>query len=158
MNNYEDLQKLDELRKTGAISDEEYQKEKEKIFNQAENPKTTNSNPLLGLTENSYVALMHISQFAGVILPGLGFAVPIILWILNKDNNAHVDAIGKHIINFMISIFIYYAASGVLCCIVIGIPMLIALGIMHIVFVIIAAIKANNGETWRYPLTINFLK
>jgi len=156
--NYEDLQKLDELRKTGAISEEEYQQEKEKFFNQTENAKTANSNPLFGLTENSYIALMHTSQFAGVILPGLGFAAPIILWVMNKDNNAHVDAVGKHITNFMISIFIYYAASGVLCCLVIGIPMLIVLGILHIVFVIIAAIKANSGETWRYPLTIDFLK
>jgi len=156
--NYDDLKTLDELRRTGAISEEEYQKEKEKFFNQAKNSQTGNSNPLLGLTESSYIALMHVSQFAGYILAGLGFAVPIILWVMNKDNNAKVDLVGKHIINFMISMFIYYAVSGVLCCVVIGIPMLIALGIMHFVFIIIATIKANNGETWRYPLTIDFLK
>ena len=156
--NYNDLKTLDELRRTGAISEEEYQKEKEKFFNQTQNSQTSNSNPLLGMTENSYIALMHISQFAGLILPGLGFAAPVILWVMNKDNSAQVNSAGKHIINFMISMLIYYAISGVLCCIVIGIPMLIALGIMHIVFIIIATIKANGGVTWRYPLTIDFLK
>jgi len=156
--NYDDLKTLDELRRSGAISEEEYQKEKERFFNQAENFRTANSKSLFGLEENSYIALMHISQFAGIIVPGLGFVAPILLWLANKDNNVKVDSVGKHITNFMISMFIYYAASGVLCCLLIGIPMLIALGIMHIVFVIIAAIKANSGETWRYPLTIDFLK
>jgi len=156
--NYDDLKTLDELRRNGAITEEEYEREKQKFFNRPENSQTTNSNQLLGLSENSYIALMHISQFAGIIVPGLGFIVPVILWAMNKDYNAKVNSVGKHIINFMISMLIYYAISGVLCCIVIGIPMLIALGIIHIVFVIIATIKANNGETWRYPLTIDILK
>jgi len=156
--NYNDLKTLDDLRRAGAISEEEYQKEKEKFFNQAENSQTSNSNALFGMAENSYIALMHVSQFAGVIVPGLGFVAPILLWLANRENNVKVDAVGKHIINFMISMFIYYAISGVLCCILIGIPMLIALGITHIVFVIMAAIKANNGVIWKYPLTIDFLK
>ena len=156
--NYDELKNLDELKRTGAISEEEYQKEKEKFFNRPGNSQTTNSNPLLGLTENSYIALMHVSQFAGIIIPGLGFILPVILWAMNKENNAKVNAVGKHILNFMLSMLIYYAVSGVLCCIVVGLPMLIALGIMQIVFIIIATIKATNGETWRYPLTIDFLK
>jgi len=154
--NYDDLLKLDELRKAGVITEEEYQNEKQKFFNQKQNPQT--QQPLLGLSENSYIALMHISQFAGIIIPGFGFAVPVVLWLLNKEYNLKVDTVGKQIINFMISMFIYYAVSGVLCCIVIGIPMLIVLGILHIVFVIMATLKANNGETWKYPLTIDFLK
>jgi uncharacterized Tic20 family protein len=154
--NYDDLKTLDELRKNGAISEEEYQKEKEKFFNRTENSQTTK--PLFGLTENSYIALMHVSQLAGYILPGLGFIAPILLWMMNKDSNAKVDATGKHILNFMISMFIYYAFAGVLCCLLIGIPILIALGVLHLIFIIIAALKANNGETWRYPLTIDFLK
>jgi len=155
--NYDDLKKLDELRKSGAISEEEYEKEKQRFFDRPDNFQTKNSNPLWGLSENSYIAMMHVSQFAGILLPGLGFIAPVILWAMNKDTNANVNIAGKNIINFMISMLIYYAASGVLCCFVIGIPMLITLGIMHIVFVIIATIKANNGEKWRYPLTVNFL-
>ena len=156
--NYDDLRTLDDLRRSGAISEEEYQKEKERFFNRAENPQSTNSNPLLGMSEDSYIALMHVSQFAGYILAGLGFAAPVILWMMNKDNNAKVNSVGKHIINFIISMLIYYVISGILCCLLIGIPMLIALGIMQLVFIIIATIKANKGQTWKYPLTIDFLK
>ena len=156
--NYDDLKKLDELRRNGAISEEEYQREKEKFFSQTGNAQSTNSNPLLGMSENSYIALMHVSQFGGYLLPGLGFAAPVILWLMNKDINAKVDSVGKHIINFMISMLIYYAFGGVLCCLLIGIPILIALGVIHFVFIILATIKANNGETWKYPLTVDFLK
>jgi len=154
--NYDDLKNLDELRRTGVISEEEYQREKEKFFNRAEN--SFFSKPLLGLTENSYIALMHISLLAGFILPGLGLAIPVTMWLLNKDNNPKVDSVGRHIVNFMISMLIYLAVSGILSCILIGVPMLISLSILYVVFVIIAAIKANSGESWKYPLTIDFLK
>jgi uncharacterized Tic20 family protein len=154
--NYDDLKKLDELRKNGAISEEEYQREKEKFFNQPDN--SSFAKPLWGLEENSYIALMHISQLAGYILPGLGFIAPVVLWMMNKDNNAKVDSAGKDILNFMLSLLIYGAASVVLALILIGFPLLIALGVMQVVFAIMAAIKANNGETLRYPLSINFLR
>jgi len=156
--NYDDLKKLDELRRNGAISEEEYQREKERFFSQAGNTQSTNSNPLFGMTEDSYIALMHVSQFAGYLLPGLGFAAPVILWLMNKDTNSKVDSVGKHIINFMISMLIYFCIAVVLCILLIGIPMLIALGFLHFVFIIIATIKAVNGETWKYPLTVDFLK
>ena len=157
---YDDLVQLDELRKRGAISEEEYEREKQRLFNRYDHSHTSSSssNPLLGLSENSYVALMHISQFAGFLLPGLGFVAPVILWVINKDNNERVNSVGKHILNFMISMLLYFVASGVLCFLLIGIPMLIALGITQIVCIIIATIKAKNGEAWRYPLTIDFLK
>jgi len=156
--NYEDLKTLDELRKSGAISEEEYEKEKQKFFNQNENSQPKNSSQLFGMSENSYIALMHISQFAGVLLPGLGLIAPIILWVMNKENNVNVNIAGKNILNFMISMLIYIIASSILIIVLIGIPMLVALGIMYIVFVIMAAIKANSGETWKYPLTISFIK
>jgi uncharacterized Tic20 family protein len=154
--NYDDLRKLDELRKEGVISEEEYQREKEKFFNRTGNSQS--EKPLFGLSENSYIALMHVSQLGGFLLPGLGFAAPVILWMLNKDNNAKIDAVGKHIINFMISMFLFYVISGVLVCLGIGLLMLAALSIVHIVFIIIATLKANNGESWKYPLTIDILK
>lgn len=154
--NYDDLKTLDELRRNGAITEEEYQTEKQKFFDrQAEN---SSSKPLLGMTENSYMALMHISQLSGYLLPFFGFIAPVILWMINKDTNAKVDATGKHILNFILSWFIYAFGAAILCLLLIGIPLLIALSITQFVFAIIAAIKANNGEFWKYPFTIEFLK
>ncbi|MDR2622305.1 MAG: DUF4870 domain-containing protein [Dysgonamonadaceae bacterium] len=154
--NYEDLKTLDELRKNGSITEEEYQREKDKIFNNAGGQ--SHSSPFLGMTENSYVALMHISQLGGYILPGLGFFAPLILWMLNKDKSARVNAAGKEIINFIVSMVIYAVISGVLCIILVGFLLLGLIAIMQIACAIIAAIKANNGDNYVYPMTIRFLR
>lgn len=156
---YEDLKILDELKEKGSITEEEYQREKAKIMNDNENAfSETAKKPLFGMAENTYLMLMHLSQFAGYLLPGLGFLTPIILRITNKDTNANVDKHGKNIANFLISYLIYAIASGILILILIGIPLLFAIGIMQFIFIIMATVKANNGEYWKYPLTIEFIK
>ena len=137
-------------------TEEEYQREKEKVLN-------NQNNTFLGLTENYYLLLMHLSQFFGFIIPVLGFAAPFIMWLLNKDNSANIDQHGKNIANFTISMLIYYAVAyctvfGIFCFILIGIPLLFLLGIIQFIFIILAAIKAGNGEYWEYPLSIKFIK
>ena len=70
-----------------------------------------------------------------------------------------VDYSGKEALNFQISITIYMIASTPLLC---GGPLVllawIPLGIVAVIFTIIAAIKANNGEYYRYPITIRIIK
>lgn len=153
---YEDLKILDELREKGSITEEEYQQEKAKLLNEQNAAFAgATKKPLFGMEENTYLMLMHLSQFAGFIIPLAGFIVPILMWITNKENNVHVDKHGKNILNFTISYLIY---TTVLAITIIGIPLLIALGVIYIVFVIMATVKANNGIYWKYPLTIEFLK
>lgn len=153
MDKYEDLRILEDLRSKGAISEEEYQREKDKILSSSFSGQTKNS---LGMEENTYLMLMHLSQFAGFIIAGLGFVIPIVMWLVNADKSEAVSRHGKNIANFMLSMLIYIVISIILCLVLIGIPMLIALGIIEIVFIIIAALKANNREYWKYPLSIPF--
>ena len=101
--------------------------------------------------------ILHISVLAGFVLPLAGLIAPIMIWQLKKDELPGLDAHGKNAINWMISAAIYMVVSVPLVFVVIGIPMLIALGAAGIVFPIIAAIKANNGEVWKYPLSIGFV-
>lgn len=152
---YEDLKSLDELRKNGSITEEEYQREKERILNSKDSENRNNSQ-LWGMSENSFLMLLHLSQFGGFILPFFGFILPIIMWATQKDGNANVDRHGKNILNFILSWIIYGAVAGVLTLVLIGLPILIVLGVLEIVFVIMAALKANNGEYWSYPMTIKF--
>lgn len=152
MDKYEDLKTLEDLRSKGAITEEEYQQEKSKILNE-DYPRAKS----LGMDENTYLTLMHLSQFAGFIIFGLGFIAPVIMWQINKEN-PNVDKHGKNITNFMISMIIYASVSAVLILLLIGIPMLIAIGVLELVCIIIAAVKAANGEYWKYPLTIPFFK
>ena len=108
---YEDLKILAELREKGVLTEEEYQREKAKILNEERKSDTSGSfgKPLFGLDEKTYLTLMHVSQLAGFLAPLIGFIIPLILWIANKDVNPKVDWHGKNIMNFIIS-FVIYAA------------------------------------------------
>lgn len=101
---------------------------------------------------------LHLSQLANLIFFPIGIVAPILLWQLNKEKMPALDAHGKMVVNWMISSTIYAIVSIVLVFVLVGILLLIALGIVGIVFPIIGAVKANNGELWEYPLTIKFLK
>ncbi|MDQ3043322.1 MAG: DUF4870 domain-containing protein [Acidobacteriota bacterium] len=101
---------------------------------------------------------LHLSQLLNIIIPFAGVIVPIVLWQVKKDEIPALDAHGKMVANWLISSLIYLAVSLVLTLVLIGILGFIAVGIMSVVFPIIGAIKANNGELWEYPLTIKFLK
>lgn len=156
---YEDLKILDELREKGSITEEEFEREKAKILSDNNRRYTrSNANPLFGMTQNTYLMLMHLSQFASWIIPFVGIIAPIIMWTSNKDNNAEVDRHGKNILNFNISYAIYTVVSMILIIVLIGFPLLLVLLAIFTITVIIASVKASNGEYWEYPLTIKFFK
>ena len=110
--------------------------------------------------ENQWAMALHLSQLAHfvVIVPFAGFIAPILIWQLKKGEFPGLDVHGKIVVNWLISALIYGAVSALLLIVLIGIPLLVVLGILGIVFPIIGGIKANNGETWKYPLSISFLK
>lgn len=101
---------------------------------------------------------LHLSQLLNFIIPFGGVVAPILIWQFKKDEIPALDAHGKMVTNWVISAAIYGVVSAVLCIVLIGFLGLAALFIMGIVFPIIGAIKANNGEFYEYPLTIKFLK
>lgn len=111
---------------------------------------------------NQWAMFVHLSQLANCIAPSAGIIAPIVLWQIKKDEFPVIDQHGKMVTNWLISAFIYGVASVLLCFTIIGmlvgIPALFLLGIAGVVFPIIGGIKANNGEFWPYPLTIQFLK
>ena len=149
MNIYDDLEKLKGLLDNGAITQEEYEREKARILAQQYQMKKDNNTWDLGVDENTFVALIHASQFISA------FIIPLIAWILLKNKSLILDAAGKNILNFEISFTLYSAILLVTCVgsVLIPIPLVIM-----VIFIVIAMIKAGNGETWEYPLSIRFLK
>lgn len=109
-----------------------------------------------GMEEKQFLMLMHLSQLAGIIIPLAGLVLPIIMWATNKDESKEVDRHGKVILNWLISSIIYFIVCTILMLVLIGFIGFFALVIMHLVFVIIGAIKANEGTLWPYPLSIPF--
>jgi hypothetical protein len=111
-----------------------------------------------GMPLNTYCMMIHLSQLTSIIMPGLGFILPIVMWAMNKDKKEEIDIHGKITINWLISLFLYSVVCGILVFIFIGIVGLIILVLLNFVFAIIAAIKANDNQVWTYPLSIRFLK
>ena len=105
-----------------------------------------------------WAMFLHLSQLAGFVIPLVGLVAPIIIWQTQKAQYPILDEHGKTVVNWIISELIYGAICFVLMFVVIGFPMLMVLGILGVVFPIIGGVKANNGELWRYPMTINIIK
>ncbi|RLC24504.1 MAG: DUF4870 domain-containing protein [Deltaproteobacteria bacterium] len=108
--------------------------------------------------KNMWAMFCHLSAFAGYIVPLGSILGPLIIWSIKKDQYPAIDDHGKEALNFNISIAIYMIIAAILIVIVVGIFMLIALWVFQTVMIIMASIKANNGEFFKYPLTIQFIK
>lgn len=80
------------------------------------------------------------------------------IWLIKKDQFPLVDKEGKESINFQISLTIYGVVAAILCFILIGFFLVAALYLFYLIGVIIASIKTYEGKSFRYPLTIRFLK
>lgn len=100
--------------------------------------------------------LLHLSLLAGFIIPLGGLIVPIVIYILKKDELPGLEAHWNVVINWLISALIYSVVCFILIFVAIGIFLLFGLGLIAVIFPIIGAIKANDGEVWPYPLSIRF--
>ncbi|SRR6056297_164585 len=105
-----------------------------------------------------WAMILHLSVLAGLIVPFAGLLAPIIIFILKKEELPGLIPHGYVVFNWMISALIYAIVSAILVLILIGFLGLLAVAVLSIVFPIIGAIKASEGEVWPYPLSIKFFK
>jgi uncharacterized Tic20 family protein len=167
MNVADELEKLRQLHQSGVLDDEEFALAKAKLLRESSEAQSWTAVPLestgIGPAAQEQQArqwafFLHLSILAGFVVPIAGLVVPIAIWQLKKDELPGIDAHGKNAVNWIISAIIYAVVCVILILVIIGIPLLIALGVVAVIFPIVAAIKANNGEVWKYPLSISFLK
>lgn len=105
----------------------------------------------------TWAMLCHIGAFAGYIIPFGHIIVPLVIWLIKKDESPFVDDQGKESLNFQISMSIYAIIAALLTLVVIGLALLFAVVIFDVIMVIIAAVRANNGERYRYPLCLRLI-
>lgn len=108
--------------------------------------------------DNQLLAITHLSQLI-TLLTGFGSLIlPLIFWLTQKEKVYQMDAHGKNIVNFQLSLIVYYIICVPLILLFgLGLLGFIALGIISIIFPIINAIKASRGEVLTYPLCLNFI-
>jgi len=104
-----------------------------------------------------WAMIAYLSALAGFVIPFGNILGPLIVWLVKKDEMSFVDDQGKEALNFNISMTIYMLVSGVLIFVLIGIPLLVILGIAWLILIILAAVKANEGTAYRYPLTLRLV-
>ena len=107
--------------------------------------------------ERLWAMLAHLLSFVAAYI-ALGFIAPLVVLLVFGPRSAYVRAHAVESLNFNLSWLIYAIVGVVLIFLGIGILILLALGIAYVVFVIIASIRANNGEFFRYPLTLRFIR
>jgi len=100
--------------------------------------------------------LTALCVFVGV--PFGNILGPLIIWVLKREMHPFIDDQGRESVNFQISMIIYTFMAGILVIVGIGILLLIALAVFEVVVVIVAAVRASEGVSYRYPVTIRFLK
>lgn len=97
-----------------------------------------------------WIVFSHIS-----LLLGIGIVVPLIIYLVKKDESEQIAHHSREALNFHISIIIYSLICAITC---IGIPLIFVITIGGIVVSIIAAVKSSDAVPYRYPLTLRLVK
>ena len=108
--------------------------------------------------DNQLLVLTHLSQLLTYITGFGGLIVPLVIWITQRDRIYTMDEQGKEIVNFQLSLIIYaLVCIPLILAFGLGILGFIALGILSVIYPIINAIRASNGQVPKYPLSLNFV-
>lgn len=119
-------------------------------------PPATSGSP--SAEERQWGMFAHLSTLIGIIIPFGTLLGPLVVWLVKKDTMPFVDDQGKEALNFNITVFIALVVSGILTLVVIGLLLLVVVGIAWLVLSIMAALAANKGEAYRYPMTLRLIK
>ena len=120
--------------------------------------------------ERQWAMFAHLSAIAGGLLTsntlgGIGCVLgPLIIWQIKKDTMPFVTDQAKEALNFNITV-----ALALLVLVLLGIgtlgigflvtaPLMLILGVAALVFIVIAAVKANDGVAYRYPFALRLVK
>jgi uncharacterized protein len=130
--------------------------------------------------------LFSVLLCAFMPIPFLGALPPYIVWKLGRDRHPFIDEQGREAINFQISMTVYLLVSVILWILIAfttcmaafsgvnavqsavsslfpwilfsGLVILVVFAVFMMATIVFAAIKANQGQSYRYPFTIRFLQ
>ncbi len=87
-----------------------------------------------------------------------GFIAPLVIYLIKKDESQYVSEHAKESLNFQITIFLGYIIGFLTLIILIGILILMFIGIIHLVLVIVATIRASENKMYRYPINFRIIR
>jgi len=107
--------------------------------------------PLNPSDEKLWATLIHVGGIFFSFIPAL------VGYLVLKDRGPFVRAHAATALNFQLTMLIAQVVAGILWLVFIGALLTIAVSIVTLVFSIIAAVKANQGQWYTYPLSIKFV-
>jgi uncharacterized Tic20 family protein len=109
--------------------------------------------------ERTWGMLAHLSALAGLVMPLIGIVLgPLAVWLARRDDSPFVAAHAKEALNFNLSVLLAAIACMLLMLVFVGFLLGTALFVAWLVMTLVAAIKASEGETYRYPFSLRFIR
>ncbi|MHC4415125.1 MAG: DUF4870 domain-containing protein [Planctomycetota bacterium] len=103
--------------------------------------------------DRNYAIAIHLSPLAAFAF-GPAIIVPLILWLIRKDESAFDNDHGREMVNAILSFFLYHVVAIITLIGIIALPALYILGVVNLIR---GAVAAGRGEYFRYPMTIRFI-
>jgi uncharacterized protein len=100
----------------------------------------------------------HLSTFAGLVVPFGSVIGPLTVWLTRRHRDPFIDQAGREALNFGISIAVYGLVVLLAALMLVGIPLLMVGVITWVVLAALAAVKASQGQPYRYPLTMRLVR
>ncbi len=107
----------------------------------------------LSATERRWGMACHMAGLLGYLLPLGSLIGPGLIWLLGRRHGAWVVEQGREALNFQISFHLYTLLALLLSLLLVGLPLLLAVFLLHLSLPLAVAIRAGNGERYRYPFT-----
>lgn len=108
--------------------------------------------------ERTVATFAHLGALASCFIPMGNIVLPLVIWLVKKDESTFIDEQAKEALNFQITMTLMAIVAGILCLLIVGFFLLFGLIVFDIVVSIIAAIKANEGKPYDYPINFRFIK
>ena len=119
-------------------------------------PPATHSSGLTSEVRNWGLAA-HLSAYLGLFGGIMFFVPPLVIWLIKRDDHPFIAYHAKEALNFNITWTIYAIVAGISILVLVGIVLLPVVLISWFILPLVAAVKASNGESYRYPMTIRFV-
>ena len=102
--------------------------------------------------QRMWATLAHVG---GILF---NFIAPLVVWLVHKERGRFVEEQSKEALNFQITVAIAYVVGSILSVLFIGFLIIFAVWVAATILAIMAAVAANRGEAYRYPMTMRLLK
>jgi uncharacterized Tic20 family protein len=106
----------------------------------------------------NWATIAHLSALVGFVIPFGNILGPLVVWLVKKEQSAHVAEAAREALNFNITVGIGALISLCLMLVFIGFLLMAVLAVVWLVLVILAAVKSSNGTMYRYPFNLRLIK